>query len=114
MTIRPPLFAPKPAILEVLMLGPNHALGIQEDIERRSGRQLGPLRLRLALWSLERDGLLCIWKRAYRTAPPYYALTDKGADLGMAIREAVYRFYAWDLFPAPPGADADFSLSDDP
>ena len=90
MTIRPPLFAPKPAILEVLMLGPNHALGIRKDIERRSGRQLilGPLRLRLALWSLERDGLLRIWKRAYRTIPTYYALTDQGADLGAPTRHA--------------------------
>ena len=114
MTTRLPLFTPKPAILEVLMLGPNHALGIQEDIEKRSGRQLGPLRLRLALWSLERDGLLCIWKPAYRTIPTQYALTDDGMDLAMAIREAVYRFYLWHLHPAPPGVDVDFSLSDDP
>ena len=106
-------FSPKIAILEVLILQPQHAQGIREDIERRSSRQLtlGPFRLRLALWSLEREGLLRILMRG---SQPYYELTDLGMLLAMAIREAVYRFYLWDLGPAPPGVDADFSLSDDP
>ena len=91
-----PIFAPKPTVLEILSKGCNHARGICDDIEERTGGRLllGTFQLYWTLWSLKRWGLLRSWRLEVCGRPQtFYELTEDGVAVAVTARYAVWRFY---------------------
>lgn len=70
-----------PGLLILISLagGPRHGFGMLEDIERFSGRRLGPGTLYGALERLEREGLVEPLEADERRRP--YRLSDQGSLL---------------------------------